>query len=67
MTDEEKERLRPHFEKEDMVFLIRCMKNRFNDCTGCQYYSLCNEEMNSNNELPIPQKNELPNNRTKES
>ncbi len=51
MTIEEKERLRPHFEKEDRLFLIRCTTNRFNNCVGCKYYSLCNEEKSEKNEI----------------
>lgn len=43
MTIEEKERLRPHFEQEDVSFLIRCMTNRNKDCNGCKYISLCEE------------------------
>jgi hypothetical protein len=61
MSDEEKERLKPHFKKEDLSFSIRCMTNRYGGCSGCDYYSLCNEEM-SNNELSLSKENELPNN-----
>jgi len=51
MTIEEKERLRPHFEREDASFLIRCMTNRFKDCVGCEYYSLCNGEKSEKNKI----------------
>lgn len=51
MTFEEKERLRPHFGREDASFLIRCMTNRFKACVGCEYYSLCNEEKSEKNEI----------------
>ncbi len=51
MTTEEKERLRPHFEREDASFLIKCMTNRFKNCVGCKYYSLCNEEKSEKNEI----------------
>lgn len=50
MTIEEKERLRPHFEKENASFLIRCMTNRFKGCVGCEYYSLCDEEKSEKND-----------------